>query len=110
MPVPAVSDYQLLSSSTTPPTEADCYAIGRRCFTAAAMEASYNLPSLYAGGDEGQGMTIAIIDSFGNPNMAPDLANFNTQMGLPHMCGEPGQPAAPGSRRSSTCTGTERPR
>ena len=90
VPVPAVSDYQLLTSSTTPPTEADCYAIGRRCFTAAAMEASYNLPSLYAEGDEGQGMTIAIIDSFGNPNMASDLANFNNQMGLPHMCGEPG--------------------
>jgi subtilase family serine protease len=89
-PMPAVSDYQLLTANTTPPTEADCYAIGRRCFTAAAMEASYNLPSLYAAGDKGQGMTIAIIDSFGNPNMASDLANFNTQMGLPHMCGEPG--------------------
>src|SRR5580693_1382734 len=89
-PVPAVSDYQLMTASTTPPTEADCYAIGRRCFTAAAMEASYNLPSLYAAGDKGQGMTIAVIDSFGNPNMASDLANFNTQMSLPHMCGEPG--------------------
>jgi subtilase family serine protease len=96
VPVPAVSDYQLLTSSTTPPAEADCYAIGRRCFTAAAMEASYNLPSLYAAGDKGQGMTIAIIDSFGNPNMASDLANFNTQMGLPPMCGEPG--AACGAR------------
>jgi subtilase family serine protease len=54
------------------------------------MENSYNLPPLYALGDEGQGVTIAIIDSFGNPNMASDLANFDTQMGLPHMCGEPG--------------------
>ena len=89
-PVPAVSDYQLLSAGTTPPTEAQCFAIGRRCFTAKAMEASYNLPALYAAGNEGQGMTIAIIDSFGNPNMASDLANFDTQMGLPHMCGEPG--------------------
>jgi len=89
-PVPAVSDYQLLSVGTTPPTEAQCFAIGRRCFTAKAMEASYNLPALYAAGNEGQGMTIAIIDSFGNPNMASDLANFDTQMGLPHMCGEPG--------------------
>jgi len=89
-PVPAVSDYQLLTSSTTPPTEAACYAIGRRCFTAKAMQNSYNLPPLYALGDEGQGVTIAIIDSFGNPNMASDLANFDTQMSLPHMCGEPG--------------------
>jgi subtilase family serine protease len=90
VPVPAVSDYQLLASSTTPPAESACYAIGRRCFTPTSMQNSYNLPPLYAAGNEGQGMTIAIIDSFGNPNMASDLANFDTQMGLPHMCGEPG--------------------
>ncbi len=89
-PVPAVADYQLISTQTTPPTEADCFAIGRRCFTPTSMQNSYNLGPLYAAGNEGQGVTIAIIDSFGNPNMASDLANFNTQMGLPHMCGEPG--------------------
>lgn len=95
-PVPTVSDYQFLSASTTPPAESACFAIGRRCFTAAAMENSYNLPALYALGDEGQGATIAIIDSFGNPNMASDLANFDTQMNLPHMCGEPGQACGAG--------------
>ena len=95
-PVPAVSDYQLLTASTTPPTEAQCFAVGRRCFTATAMQNSYALPPLYAQGNEGQGVTIAIIDSFGNPNMASDLANFDTQMGLPHMCGEPGQACGPG--------------
>jgi subtilase family serine protease len=60
------------------------------------MQNSYNLPPLYAAGDEGQGMTIAIIDSFGNPNMASDLANFDTQFGLPHMCGEPSQACGSG--------------
>src|SRR5215467_1016791 len=89
-PVPAVTDYQYLSASTTPPAESDCTSVGRRCFTSASMQASYNLPPLYAAGNTGAGMTIAIIDSFGNPNMASDLGNFNTQMGLPHMCGEPG--------------------
>jgi subtilase family serine protease len=54
------------------------------------MQNSYNLTPLYKAGHSGQGVTIAIIDSFGNPNMASDLANFNTQMGLQHMCGEPG--------------------
>jgi len=88
-PVPALEDFQLLSTGVTPPSESDCFAIGRRCFTASAMENSYNLPPLYALGDKGQGVTIAIIDSFGNPNMESDLANFDTQMGLPHMCGEP---------------------
>src|SRR5215471_3759526 len=89
-PIPAVSDFQFLSASTTPPAETDCFSVGRRCFTSASMQASYNLPPLYAEHNEGQGVTIAIIDSFGDPNMASDLGNFDTQMGQPHMCGEPG--------------------
>jgi subtilase family serine protease len=88
-PVPAVAEYDYVAASLTPPSETQCFALGRRCFTASAMETSYHLPPLYALGDEGQGVTIAIIDSFGNPNMASDLANFDTQMKLPHMCGEP---------------------
>ena len=95
-PVPAITDAQLISGALTPPSEAACFAIGRRCFTASAMQNSYNLPPLYAAGNEGQGVTIAIIDSFGSPNMASDLANFNTQMGLPHMCGEANHTCAAG--------------
>ncbi|HKN63680.1 MAG TPA: S53 family peptidase [Gaiellaceae bacterium] len=95
-PAPAITDAQLVSGALTPPTEAQCFAIGRRCFTASAMQNSYNLPPLYAAGNEGQGVTIAIIDSFGDPNMASDLANFNTQMGLPHMCGEADHTCADG--------------
>src|SRR5215471_9682163 len=57
-PMPAVSDYQLLSSSTTPPAESACFAIGRRCFTASTMQNSYNLPPLYAAGNQGQWVTI----------------------------------------------------
>jgi len=94
VPVPAVSDYQFLSASITPPTQSDCASAipaARRCFNPTSMQNSYNVTPLLAAGDEGQGETIAIIDSFGNPNMASDLANFDTQMGLPHMCGEPGQ-------------------
>jgi subtilase family serine protease len=91
VPVPAVAEYQFLSASTTPPAQSDCASVGRRCFTPASMQASYNLGPLYGASHEGQGVTIAIIDSFGNPDMASDLANFDTQMGLPHMCGEPGQ-------------------
>jgi subtilase family serine protease len=96
-PMPSVVDYQYLSASTTPPSEADCFSVGRRCFTPTSMQNSYNLPSLYAAGRAGQGVTIAIVDSFGNPNMASDLATFDTQMGLPHMCGEPGATCSPGT-------------
>jgi subtilase family serine protease len=90
VPIPAVSDFQLMTGSVTPPAETDCFSVGRRCFTPGPMRTSYNLDPLYAAGDSGQGVTIAIIDSFGNPNMASDLANFNSQMGTQQMCGEPG--------------------
>lgn len=94
-PVPSIVEYQFLSGSTTPPSEGDCFSVGRRCFTPTSMQNSYNLGPLYGAGHEGQGVTVAIIDSFGNPNMASDLANFDTQMGLPHMCGEPGVTCTP---------------
>jgi subtilase family serine protease len=89
-PAPTIADYQFLSASPIPPTEANCFSVGRRCFNPTSMRNSYNLQPLYDAGHDGRGETIAIIDSFGNPNMASDLANFNTQMGLQHMCGEPG--------------------
>jgi subtilase family serine protease len=81
VPVPAVSEYQFLSASTTQPSQADCASVGRRCFTPTSMQNSYNLRPLLAAGQEGQGVTIAIIDSFGNPNMASDLANSLKKIG-----------------------------
>ena len=90
---PAVAEWQFLSSSTTPPSEADCFAVGRRCFTPAAMQNSYNVTPLYGTGFTGfagQRKTIAVIDSFGSATIANDLNNFSTQFGLPHLCGEAG--------------------
>lgn len=89
-PQPTVSDFQHLTGSETPPTQADCNSVGRRCFTPTSMQHSYNITPLLTAGSDGRGTTIAIIDSFGNPNMAADLNVFDTKMGLPHMCGEPG--------------------
>jgi len=89
-PAPTIADYQFLSASPIPPAQSDCNSVGRRCFNPTSMQNSYNLMPLYQAGQDGHGVTIAIIDSFGNPNMASDLANFNTQMGTPDMCGEPG--------------------
>lgn len=87
---PAVAEWQFLTSSTVPPTEAACNAVGRRCFTPAAMQNSYNIPPLYAGGFTGKGKTIAVIDSFGSATIASDLNVFSTAFGLPHLCGEAG--------------------
>src|SRR5260370_41557338 len=83
-PLPAVSDYQYLSATATPPTEADCFSVPTRCFTSTSMQNSYNLPPLYAAGNESHGVTLAIIDPLGNPHTASDLANLHTQMRPPH--------------------------
>jgi subtilase family serine protease len=92
---PAVSDWHLISSDTTPPTEADCFAANIRCFTPQSMTAGYNFGPLYASGWTGKGKTIAIIDSFGSPSIADDLHVFDTAFGLQAMCGETGVTCTP---------------
>jgi subtilase family serine protease len=93
---PAVAEWQFLDSSTTPPSEAACFAVGRRCFTPVAMQNSYNVGPLYAAGLTGRGKTIAVIDSFGSATIANDLNVFSTAFGLPHLCGEAGVTCTPG--------------
>jgi subtilase family serine protease len=90
MPLPAVAEWQFMTSGTTPPSEAACNAVGIRCFNPTAMHNSYHYASLLAAGNQGQGITIAVVDSFGSATIANDLNVFNTAFGLPHMCGEPG--------------------
>ena len=100
---PLVSDWQYLSSGPTPPSQAACNNLKpplgpRRCFNPTAMHNSYNYASLLAAGNEGQGKTIAIVDSFGSSTIRNDLGVFNTAFGLPHMCGEtPAVTCSPGT-------------
>lgn len=97
---PLLSDWQFLASGTTPPSQAACNAVGRRCFNPAAMHNSYNYASLLAAGNQGQGKTIAIVDSFGSDTIRSDLGVFDSAFGLPHMCGEtPAVNCSPGTPR-----------
>src|SRR5581483_5709006 len=41
-PQPTFSDLQLVSASTTPPTQAQCFSVGRRCFGPGPLQAAYN--------------------------------------------------------------------
>ena len=41
---------------------------------------------------QGQGVTIAIVDAFDDPNIASDLSAFSAQFGLPQMDGQGGDP------------------
>jgi len=88
VPTPLVTDVQQVSTALTPPTQAQCNAIGRRCWAPAPFQNAYNLAPLYAAGNQGQGVTVAVVDSFGSQTIRADLNNFSTQFGLPHMCGE----------------------
>src|SRR5712691_3152422 len=89
-PHPTLDSFQQLSTSTTPPTEAQCIALHITCFTPQAIQSAYNVGPLYAQGLNGRGMTIAIVDSWGSDTMAHDLHVFDQAFGLQPMCGEEG--------------------
>src|SRR5438552_513080 len=73
-----ISDWQYFGNSGTPPSEAACNAVGRRCFNPTAMANSYNYAVVHALGNKGQGKTIAVVDSFGEVNIQEDLHTFDT--------------------------------
>jgi subtilase family serine protease len=102
LPEPLPQDYAKISSSETPPTQAQCFSANRRCFTPQGIRAAYNLQPLYDAGYDGRGHTIAIVDSFGSPAMAHDLHVFNQAFGLQPMCGEEGVTCEPGMPTFST--------
>jgi subtilase family serine protease len=71
-------------SSGQPPTTAECEAQFQvACYEPTQIQQAYNLPMLYAKGVNGKGATIVIVDSFGSPTIASDLATFDGQFGLP---------------------------
>jgi subtilase family serine protease len=72
------------SAAAAPLTTAQCesqYKIA--CYGPDQLQRAYDLPPLFAGGTEGQGQTIAIVDSFGSPTIEQDLATFDSTYGLP---------------------------
>src|SRR5258708_9397999 len=87
---PTVAEYYQMTSSTTPPTSAQCISVGRTCFTPQAVQSAYNLAPLYTAGHDGRGVTIAILDSYGSDTIAHDLHVYNQTFGLQPICGEEG--------------------
>ena len=96
IPRPLATDYQLVNTGPTPPSQAACNAIGRRCWAPGPYSIAYNLKQLHDAGNKGQGVTVAVVDSFGSQTIRADLNNFSTQFNLPHMCGEDNYTCAPG--------------
>ncbi|HEX7354612.1 MAG TPA: S53 family peptidase [Mycobacteriales bacterium] len=82
---------------SAPPTPAQCLtATGGRCLTPAMLATAYDLNGLHARGITGAGVTIGIVDSFGSPTLAHDLAVYDAQYHLPpvdlHVISPVGQP------------------
>ena len=75
---------QLMSRSAQPPTDAFCRAtFGVPCYSPQEMRTAYGLNGLLEAGFVGAGETIVIIDSYGSPTIAADLAAFDQGFGLP---------------------------
>jgi subtilase family serine protease len=81
---PAVFDGKPLFVKTNGPNQAGVFscqsasaAVG--CYGPAQIRRAYNIPSNLTGA----GKTIVIIDAFGNPDIASDLANFDSTFDLP---------------------------
>jgi subtilase family serine protease len=71
-------------SASQPPTQQQCQAaFGGPCYNPAQIQTAYNTPPLYSRGITGAGQTIVLVDSFGSPTIASDLATFDAEFGLP---------------------------
>jgi subtilase family serine protease len=67
----------------TPPTTSECVAATEfACYQPSQIQTAYNMKALYAQGDEGQGETIVIVDSFGSPTIEKDLKKFDSAFHL----------------------------
>jgi subtilase family serine protease len=73
-----------LSGDVTPPTDAFCRAnFASPCYSPQEMRTAYGVSGLIDAGFVGAGETIIVIDSYGSPTIAADLAAFDQGYGLP---------------------------
>jgi subtilase family serine protease len=72
------------AASALPLTTGQCVQRYRiACYGPAQVQRAYHLAPLFAHGNEGQGQTIAVVDSFGSPTIQHDLDVFDRTYGLP---------------------------
>ena len=75
--------YQLASTKTVTVTPSfnpltSCSAVGLVCYSPAYIRSAYNYP----GNLDGSGQTIVIVDAYGSPTIASDLALFDKTFGI----------------------------
>jgi len=52
-------------------------------FEPQAMQTAYGLNSVYQSGLDGSGQTVVVVDAYGSPTAAADIAKFSTTFSLP---------------------------
>jgi subtilase family serine protease len=68
----------------SPPTDEYCRVnFGSPCYSPQEIRTAYGVDKLIDAGFVGAGQTIVIIDSYGSPTIAADLAAFDAGYGLP---------------------------
>jgi subtilase family serine protease len=88
-PIPAIGHPVLTKGLVSPIPTSQCRTqLGIACYSPLQYRVAYDLNSLYDGSALGRsitgaGRTIVIVDSFGSPTIANDLATFDAQWGLP---------------------------
>ncbi len=65
------------------PNNAICKAHQRICYSPKEIQNAYSVTPVLNAGYTGKGQTIVIIDSFGSPTAAADLAKFDADYNLP---------------------------
>ena len=67
-----------------PPSTSQCIAhTGFACYRPSQFQQAYDLNPLYAKHLDGSGRTIILVDSYGSPTIANDLASFDKAFNLP---------------------------
>jgi subtilase family serine protease len=75
---------RLARAGSTAPSNAFCRKdFGKSCYSPQEMQRVYGVSKLLRKGDDGAGETIVIVDSFGTPTIASDLATFDAGYHLP---------------------------
>ena len=74
----------IFETNVKPPTTAQCKQRSHlACYSPAQFQRAYDLESVYGGGIDGSGETIALVDAFGSPTIKDDLKHFDAGFGLP---------------------------
>lgn len=75
---------KLVSRGLAAPTDQQCRDAGYGpCYSPQEIQHAYGIDSLLARGNTGVGQSIVIIDSYGSPTLASNLASFDAAYGLP---------------------------